>query len=524
MAVKMEYQTHLSPPLRIVEGNADYKQFREMLERIDNLLLCSGIEDQFVARCLEEAFQKHEQMMKKQEAKKKKGKKSQWEKRDEMSFKQQQFVIKHAIRALRCTLISKYLQDSYRDVAIRLADSPLLQWFCRIDEIDKVKVPAKSTLHRYGQIVPEDFVASLIDQLNIMAALPRQGQFQPLGLKKPIDLDAFLVDTACVEANIHFPVDWVLLRDATRTLLLAIMCIRRHGLKHRMPDPSSLLKKMNTLCIEMTHARRRTDSEKRRKRFLRRMKKLQKVIEAHAHRYRKMLQERWSETDLSQKQAAQILGRIDNVLEQLPEAIRQAHERIIGDRLVKNEDKILSLYDPDIHVIKRGKARAEVEFGSKMLLCEQRQGVIVHFKMFKDHVPADKKLVAQVVDQVHKTFLGLLPDDFQVAYVGDRGFDDKKVRKLLEEIGWYNAIAAKDPKRLEEQRQDPRFVELQTRRSQTEARVGIIRNGFLGRPMRSKGFVSRSNNATWAVLAHNLWVIARLPRIEEKKMSLPLAA
>jgi len=463
-------------------------------------------------------------MMEKQKTKKKKGKKSQWEKRAEMSFKQQQFVIKHAIRALRCTLIGKYLQESYRDVAIRLADSPLLQWFCRIDEIDKVKVPAKSTLHRYGQMVPEDFVNSLIDQLNIMAALPRQGQFQPLGLKNPIDLDAFLVDTACVETNIHFPVDWVLLRDATRTLLLAIMCIRRHGLKHRMPDPSKFVKMMNNLCIEMTHARRRPDSEKRRRLILRRMKKMQKVIEAHAQRYRQMLQERWPETDLSQKQAEQILGRLDNVLEQLPEAVRQAHERIIGDRLVKNKDKILSLYDPDLHVIKRGKASAEVEFGNKMLLCEQRQGLIVYFKLFKDHVPADNKLVAQIVDRVHEIFLGLLPDDLRVALVGDRGFDDKKVRKLLEEIGWYNAIAAKNPQMLEEQRLDPRFVQLQTRRAQTEARVGIIRNGFLGRPMRSKGFVSRSNNAVWAVLAHNLWVIARLPRIEEMKISLPLAA
>jgi len=523
MAVKMEYQTHLSPALRIIEGNADYKQFREMLERIDNLLLCSGIEEEFVSRCLDEAVRKYEQLMK-QEAKKKKGKKSRRKKRAEMSFKQKQYVIKHAIRALRCTLISKYLQESYRTVAIRLADSPLLQRFCRIDEIDKVKVPAKSTLQRYEQMVPEKFVVSLIDQLSRMAALPRQGEWQPLGLEQPIDLDAFFFDTTCVEANIHFPVDWVLLRDAARTLLLAIKLIRKHGLKHRISAPDSFMKNMNVLCIEMTHARRRTDSRKRRKLILRKMKKLEKIIQAHAHRYRDMLQERWRETDLSQEEAQQILGRMDNVLEQLPEAIRQAHERIIGERKVSNEDKILSLYDQDIHVIKRGKASAEVEFGNKLLLCEQRQGLIVVHKLFQDKVPADNKLLPQLVDQLHETFLGNLPAHIKVAAAGDRGFDEKAAQELLEQIGWFSAIASKDPKKLEEQCRDPRFVQLQTRRAQTEARIGIIRNGFLGRPMRSKGFVRRSNLIAWAVLAHNLWVLARLPHIAAKKKPLALAA
>ena len=33
------------------------------------------------------------------------------------------------------------------------------------------------------------------------------------------------------------------------------------------------------------------------------------------------------------------------VVEKLPAAIRQAHERIIGERQVQNDEKILSLYE-----------------------------------------------------------------------------------------------------------------------------------------------------------------------------------
>lgn len=40
------------------------------------------------------------------------------------------------------------------------------------------------------------------------------------------------------------------------------------------------------------------------------------------------------QTDLSRAQADFILARIDSILKQLPEAKRQAHERIIGERPV----------------------------------------------------------------------------------------------------------------------------------------------------------------------------------------------
>ena len=43
-------------------------------------------------------------------------------------------------------------------------------------------------------------------------------------------------DSTVVKANIHFPVDWVLLVDAVRTLMKATTLIRREGLKIRMGE------------------------------------------------------------------------------------------------------------------------------------------------------------------------------------------------------------------------------------------------------------------------------------------------
>jgi hypothetical protein len=45
---------------------------------------------------------------------------------------------------LRCTIALTLLAGSFRDFAARLADSPLLQWFCRVGQLERVKVPAKA--------------------------------------------------------------------------------------------------------------------------------------------------------------------------------------------------------------------------------------------------------------------------------------------------------------------------------------------------------------------------------------------
>lgn len=64
-------------------------------------------------------------------------------------------------------------------------------------------------------------------------------------------------------------------------------------------------------------------------------------------------------------QAEQVLARIDGVLAPLPQAVQQDHERIIGERPVANADKLLSLYERDLHVIVRGKAGAAAKAVAK---------------------------------------------------------------------------------------------------------------------------------------------------------------
>lgn len=184
-------------------------------------------------------------------------------------------------------------------------------------------------------------------------------------------------------------IDWVLLRDAARTLVKATVLVRKHGLKHRMPQGSlDFLSDMNILCMKMSDKNHAADGRKHRKKVLREMKNLGKRIAAHSRAHVEILKTRREETDLTEPQAQLIIKRIKHVLGRLSAAVKQAHERIIGDRRVANEDKILSLYDDQINVIKRGKAGAQVEFGNKLWLGETREGIIVDYQFYQEN-PSD---------------------------------------------------------------------------------------------------------------------------------------
>ena len=490
-------QLPLCPALPTVIGNVDYQHFEELLRRIDELLILSGMEDQFVCLSVED-FEHHSC--------------------ETGALPTVEAVLKHQKRsrqALRCMVLKELLNCSYRVLSRRLAECALFRVFCQIEELAVVRVPGKSTLQEYAHWLPEAQMRAVHECLIQAAANPME--VTPLQLANALELEMVWMDTTCLKANIHFPVDWVLLRDAARTLTKAVSLIRRHGLKHRIAEPESFLSQMNALAIAMTQSRRKRDSGWTRKKVLRAMKRLLKVIKGHACRYRQMLDERWQETDWTRAQAEVVLRRIDGVLEQLPAAIAQAHERIIGGRQVPSHEKILSLYESDLHVIVRGKADAEVEFGNSLLIAEQSDGVIVDYELLRDASPGDANWLGRSLER-----LEALRGEPVFGVAADRGFDSAANRRLLEEKEIFNALCPRDPRALQERMEDDEiFGACQKRRAQSEGRIGVLKNSFLGRPLRAKGFERRQLAVSWAVLAHNLWVLARLPKCKAAGQSPP---
>jgi hypothetical protein len=479
----------------------DYLRFEAELKRIDQLLRLSGVEELFVEQSLAHWLAPGADRV--------------------PSAKEQAHYQDQSRRALRCTVLKQMLGENYRGMSRRLAECPLFQWFCGLERLEEVRVPGKSQVQRYFHWLPSAAMDEVVGRLlKATTETDAATGLNRLWLAHEVELDTVWLDSTCVGANIHFPVDWVLLRDVTRTLMKGTALIRRHGLKGRMQEPGHFLRAMNQQCIAMAQAGKQADSKQARKRVLRRMKDLTRVVRNHARRHRDLLDAHWQETDWTRKHAEQVLARIDGVLAQLPQAVKQAHERIIGERAVPSAEKILSLYEPDLHVIVRGKAGAEVEFGNTLLIVEQAQGLVVDWHLYQESAPADSRQLPESLARLEARLgAGVL-----AALGGDRGFDSAANRELLRGKAIFNGLCPRGVAELKRRRHGARFVELQRRRSQTEGRIGILKNDFLGQPLRAKGYANRALGVVWSVLAHNLWVVARLEPIRSSEVALDKAA
>ena len=285
-----------SPILPQVLNNKDFSNYSEQLKRIDKIITKSGIELEFSSAYLE---------------------KMQRNSKKKLSDKMIKKYTLKSIICLRCNILHMLTQESFRKLSIHIAESTVLQMFCKVWNIDVIKVPSKSELQRYSMVFDESIIRD-----NVMKIIHyANSEDNNLNFINPFHCEDIYVDATCLKANIHFPVDWLLLRDGMKTLLEAIIVIRKHGIKNRIKDPLELLREINNKSINMTNTGRKSGSKKERKRILRELKEIEKRIRRHGYIYRNKLESDWEEkTDLTQQQVNCIIDRIDNMLELLPRA------------------------------------------------------------------------------------------------------------------------------------------------------------------------------------------------------------
>lgn len=486
MVKNVAFQARLVNPRRVT-NHREFNEFLDRLDTIDQVLKQSGFELKFAEHHLVELEKFSGRSLSAQTVRR---------------------HTEYAVQALRCNILKMQLRQSYRQVSVAIAASPELQAFCQVGDLHAAEVPSKSALHNFGKIVSAETLQEFNHLLTIYAASGKVREFE----LDPLDCSVLWMDATCLMATIHFPVDWVLMRDAVRTLVKAIQCIRRHGLKHRIPAPESFLSRINSLCMEMSGSRRRTDAAKSRKSVFRSMKKVVALVRKHAEHYRNLLSANWPQTDLGKDEAGQIISRIENILTHLPAAIEQAQTRIIRNEKVDADAKIISFYDRSARVIVRGKTGAEVEFGNELNIAEQQDGLIVDWQLFEEKTPDPDKLHHMLMRYPH--------EQLKITTLAtDRGFDSPRSRQRLAKLEINNHIAARSPKEFAAQLADGQFRRLHKRRSQTEPRIAAVKR-FIGPRIPCKDFEFKKRHVGWAVLAHNLTLLAKL--ISQAKQQKPL--
>ena len=463
----------LSNPL--FSGSKEFKEWVEMFSAIDRLLIESGLETALKSVMVH----------------------------DEEADRGRYFDVSEKLRfqrrvseSLRVNIARVLSKKSFLGFSVALADSFVLQSFCGYHRPSVKKIPSKSHLHELSKMIPVQVLKKMIDLLSLHLSSDRDGEF---------DFSSVFADSTCIELDIHHPIDWVLLKDAVISIMKSIKTIRRHGLRHRIAPPDGFIKQVNkiSMALSMSKTVRKVESKKERKRLFRELKTLLKICDAHGHRYLALLHRDWNKTDLTEKQAEQISNRLLTILDQVDTIIHQANERIIGERQVQNKDKILSLYEKHAKVYKRGKAGADVEFGLQLFIAENVDGLIVNWNLHDGIPKNDYQFVRPCLGDLIE--IGLKPKSF----CADRGFWSKRVDNYLGKEGVTNQICPKNRERLRGQLKKESFKAAANRRSQTEGRVGILKNNFLGGHLNTKGFRQQEVQVGWAILTHNLWVAAR---------------
>jgi len=138
-------QLHFSVPFRpapfVINPSKNYRSHRTELELIDELITRSGLDGLVLKAVVEE--------------RRKNTPDGQDPERGLEHF------IRHARTGFRVGILRAHLGTSaVRTLEIQLADSPLYQWFCFIDNFGGVKAPSKSTIDRFKNLFPD----SVLDQ------------------------------------------------------------------------------------------------------------------------------------------------------------------------------------------------------------------------------------------------------------------------------------------------------------------------------------------------------------------------
>lgn len=168
MTTIIEAQEQFRRVLPQVEGCKDYREEARLLERVDRILLASGLERKFVGLSVQG-----------------------WEKRAaeagaRVSAAARSRHVRHSERALRCMVLKMLIKGGYREVSARLAHSPLYRWFCRLEDFEVIRVPGKSTLNDYAHWLPAQEMEEVLTTL--IRAMSDEEQARLIGLENELDL------------------------------------------------------------------------------------------------------------------------------------------------------------------------------------------------------------------------------------------------------------------------------------------------------------------------------------------------
>jgi IS5 family transposase len=301
------------------------------------------------------------------------------------------------------------------------------------------------------------------------------------------------VDTTVVETNIHYPTDSTLMGDGvrvlTRVMKKAAATASGAGVKFR--DRSRSVKRR---ILEIAYAARN---------------KSEKGQEKMKAAYRKLLEATSRVVGQAQKFSGAIAGKakqqLDEMIPRVRQVMKQARTRVLGGN-TRADNKILSMFEPDTEVIRKGKASKPTEFGKMVKIQEAENQIVIHFEVF-DQRPSDSDLLTPSIEK-HKELLDRIPD----LAAADAGFFSAANEAAAKQLGVKQVAvpsrSTKSTKRKQEQKKRW-FKKAQKWRTGCEGRISVLKRRHGLNRSRYKGTQGMKSWVGLGVMADNMINIGR---------------
>ena len=384
-------------------------------------------------------------------------------------------------------LLRRIRNLSFRETEKQVKENLVFRKFTRV-YYDSV--PDYSTLCRYDNLVTEEFLkklnAAIID----------------IARKKKVTKGCKMrTDTTVVEADIHYPTDSHLLYDGVKVLSRAARKCREIGAVAGEKARDFTRSAKRQLLNIVKYSAKRTDEGKIQ--FKKTYKALTHISKRAICNAKKQIE---ALADCVELESIAIASELKRFIPVIQKVIDQTERRVFKDETVTNDEKVFSIFQPDVYCIRKGKRGKPNEFGKKVRFDQSDGKIITNWEIYDRNV-SDTETFIPAIEQ-HIIQFGKAPH----LAAGDRGCHSLTNEELASNLGVKRISLPQRGKKSKERIEYEKkrwFIAGQHFRAGSEGIISVLkrRNGL-------KRCLNHGNNAFerwvgWAVLGSNLLTIVK---------------
>jgi IS5 family transposase len=391
--------------------------------------------------------------------------------------------------ALRMLVLKHLKSWSYEQLEWEVTGNLVYRHFCRIDG---GKVPDAKTMVRLGQLLEGDALRGLFDRVVQLAAKRRVTRGRKMR-----------VDTTVVETPIRYPSDSRLCEDVTQVLCREVERARSQGVTAPRGF-RNVRRSVGRRQREITQISRRPISRDAKRAALRRpyrrlLATTRRVLR-QAEQTVKRARRRWQRLSGRARRGVRTMQRMIQLGRRV---VAQTKQRIFKG-VTKSATKIVSVFEPDTKILRRGKTHKPTEYGQMVKVQEAEGGIVTDIAVVTEH---DTKLLVPSVEH-HRHVFGRVPR----VVATDRGFFSLDNIRDVATMGVRCVAVPKpghrSPGWLARERSRP-FRRARAWRAGGEARISRLKHTFGMHRTRYRGANGVARCAFWAGIANNLMAIGR---------------